>query len=390
MELASQELIETACAQTKLAAFGDESFREGLGVLTRALESEAELSRTGRRAARARLLGLLKNRLRIEDWRTRHRDIEAQEIDAPIFVVGLPRTGTTALAALLARDPATRSLRSWESLHPIPPPEASTSDDDPRIVATQAGLDAMSAAHPEWQTMYDGSATASTECQDLLGMEFRTWHFCGEYLVPSYDAWLSACDMRPAYECHRRALELLQWRCPPRRWLLHAPIHTLALDALDSVYPNARFILIHRDPARSLGSACSLISFMRSLWSERRDPRALGQEQLELWTRALKQALRFRDRAGESRFADVAFGDLVADPVATVEALYARLGLPFTGEAGALISAWAAAHPRGSHGEHRYRLEDFGLERSVVRERFAFYTECFTASFGHDLAGPDD
>ena len=185
MKLIARELIEQARRATGLDDFGDDSFREGLERLTAAQEGEADLNETGRAASRSRLVGLLSTRLRIEDWIAQHPEVEEEDISAPTFVLGLPRTGSTALSNLLTKDPDTRVLRTWESAVPIPPPEAATQHDDPRIAAVQAGIDAMNEANPEWRTMYDASATASTECQDLLGMAFRTWHFGGEHYIPS-------------------------------------------------------------------------------------------------------------------------------------------------------------------------------------------------------------
>jgi len=372
-----EELTEAARRASGLDDFGGDSFAEGLGVLCAGLEREAELSPMGRQVARAHLLRLLQNRLRIEDCYRRHPEIEAQDAPSPVFMIGLPRTGTTALAALLSRDPEHRSLLSWEAANPVPPPESATRTTDPRIAAVQAGVDALHALRPEIRAMYDASATGSTECQDLLGMEFRTQHFCGQYWIPSYAGWHRDCAMGSAYRYHRRALKLLQWRCPPPRWHLHSPVHMFSLESLLETYPDARFLMTHRDPAKVLGSVCSLVSAMLSLASDRRDPDAVGRAQTEAWEEALRRAVRFRDRIGEERFADVYFDDLGADPVATVERAYARLGLPFTGAARAGMAEWAAANPRGRHGTHRYRLEDYGVDPAEVRRRFGFYTDRF-------------
>ena len=225
--------------------------------------------------------------------------------------------------------------------------------------------------------MYDTSATASAECQDLLGMEFRTQHFCGSYLIPSYDTWQRDCDMQPAYRYQKRVLKLLQWRCPPTHWHLHAPVHMLSMEALDAVYPDATFLMTHRDPVSVLGSVCSLISSSRSWGSDVRDPDALGREQVDLWSTALERAQRFRDRAGETRFADIHFADLLADPIATIARAYTRLAIPFSSEARARIHEWAAAHPQGRHGRHHYQLADFGLDEAAIRIRFDFYTRRF-------------
>jgi hypothetical protein len=377
VKLVARELIEEARRTTGLDAFGDDSFREGLERLIAAQESEADLNENGRAASRSRLVGLLSNRLRIEDWIRQHPEVESEEIAAPTFVLGLPRTGSTALSALLARDPETRYLRTWESAIPIPPPEAATQHDDPRVSVVQAGFDAMDEEHPKWRTMYDGSATASTECQDLLGMSFRSWHFGGEHHIPSYEAWLAECDMEPAYRWHKQVLKVLQSRCPPTRWLLHAPLHSFALDGLDRTYPDARFIMTHRDPAKVMGSACSIIAFRRNLWTDRREPHRLGAQQVESWLLAIRRVIEFRKRKGDDRFADSHFKDLVNDPVAAIERIYARLGIEFTAPARVAMTEWADSHPRRRRGEHRYDLEEFGLEGSDVRARFSFYLEPF-------------
>jgi hypothetical protein len=212
---------------------------------------------------------------------------------------------------------------------------------------------------------------------DLLGMEFRAQHFCGQYRIPSFARWQLHCDMEPAYRYHKRTLKLLQWHCPPRRWHLKTPVHMLSLDALDRVYPDARFVMTHRDPSRVLGSVCSLISLTRRQASGWSDPVELGRDQLELWVEALRRTLAFRERAGEQRFVDVQFEPLNRDPIGTVERIYRHFGLVLGPAARAAMGQWAAAHPRGRHGEHRYALEDFGLEPREVRSAYAFYTQRF-------------
>lgn len=370
-------LIEAAKVHSGLDDFGGDSFLEGLGVLTAALAEEGELSEVGRHVARSHLLRLLVNRLRIEACYRRHPEIEGEETPAPIFVLGLPRTGTTALSARLARDPDTRSLRAWESSAPTPPPQAATQESDPRIERARAEQEAMHAAFPDMKKMYDAAPTDPTECQDLLGMELATHHFSGQYWVPSYHAWLLDHDMTPAYRYHQRTLKLLQWHCPPNRWHLKTPVHMLALDALDRVYPDARFIMTHRDPASVLGSVCALIQVTRSMASDKRDPHRIGREQLELWPMALERAMVFRERVGERRFADVFFGEQLRDPVGVVERAYGKLGLPFTPTARQRMAAWAETHRRGRQGTYTYRLEDYGLDAAGVRERFRSYIQRF-------------
>lgn len=380
--LTAASLVEQAVAATGLEDFGGDGHAEGLARLTEALAAEGDLTELGESILELRLRGLLVNRLRIEDTYRRHPEIAGQEVRAPLFIIGLPRTGTTALSNLLAADPQIRSLRLWESSDSVPPPEAATAGDDPRIATTAAGLEAMYATFPKMRALYFQTPTGPTECQDLLGMALRTAHFDGMAHVPSYTDWVLGCDMGPAYRYHRRTLQLLQWHCGPDLWHLKTPVHMLALDALDAVYPDARFLWTHRDPAAVLGSVCSLISYTRSWVSDRDDDAALGRQQLELWAEALRRAMDFRRRAGEDRFADVWFDPLNASPVDAVATAYAQLGVPFDERSRRAVSAWAAAHPPKAHGTHEFSLDDFDLQPGEVRGRLGFYIEHFGVPVG--------
>jgi hypothetical protein len=180
--------------------------------------------------------------------------------------------------------------------------------------------------------------------------------------------------MEPAYRYHLRTLKLMQWRCPPTRWHLKSPTHMLSLDALERVYPDARFVMTHRDPARVLASVCSLVAASRRQASDRSDPAELGLDQLELWAEALRRTLAFRERVGEAHFVDVQFEPLNRAPVETLERIYRHFGMPFTPAARQGVGRWAQEHPRGRHGPHRYALSDWGLDLATVRARYKFYT----------------
>jgi hypothetical protein len=369
-------LVADAVGQTGLEDFGDDSFREGFEILTESLVAEADLTELGEEILGQRLRMLLANRLRIEDVYRMHPDIAGQAVEGPLVIIGLPRTGTTALSQLVAADPQIRSLRLWESSDPVPPPESATEDTDPRIEEASRGLEAMYSAFPRMKSMHLQTATGATECQDLLGMAFRTAHFDGMAHVPRYTEWVTNSDMAPAYQYHRRVLQLLQWHCPPRLWHLKTPVHMLALDRLLETYPDARFLWTHRDPAEVLGSVCSLISYTRSWVSDRVDA-DLGEKQIDLWSEALARAMAFRRAVGEERFADIGFGDLNADPVGTVGRAYGQLGLVLSEEGARRMSDLAAANPRGAHGAHQNALEEFGIDPREVRQRFAFYADRF-------------
>ncbi|HET6153572.1 MAG TPA: sulfotransferase [Marmoricola sp.] len=380
MTFTADDLETEARAQTGLSDFGDPYYREGLDRLLDALWSEAELNEMGAIIQRANLVNLLASRLKIEEEYRRHPEIADEVVDGPVFVIGLPRTGTTALSQLIAADPQFRSLRLWESQSPSPPPEAATQHTDPRIAQAAANLEMMNMAFPLMQTMYNSEPEAPTECQDLMGMTFRTLHFDGQVRIPTYLAWVLACDMDGVYAYHQRVLKLLQWHCKPSLWHLKTPVHIFSLESLVRTYPDAKFVWSHRDPAAVLGSVCSLIGYVRSWSSERDDKAELGASQVEVWADGISRAMAFRGSVAGRGFIDVAFADLQTEPVATLERCYAELGVPFTEESRAAVATWAAEHEAGSRGQHDYDLADYGLTADEVRERFGTYVATYDAT----------
>ncbi|ORV85997.1 sulfotransferase [Mycobacterium interjectum] len=380
MTFDADELEEGACAATGLGDFGSPYYREGLERIVAALNTEADLNDMGRVIQHATISNALIQRLRIEGAYAEHPEIDDQVVGGPVFVIGLPRTGTTALSQLVAADPQFRSLRMWESQAPTPPPEAATEHTDPRIAQAEAGLKMLDEMFPLMRTMYNSESTAPTECQDLMGMSFRTFHFDGAVRAPGYLAWLMGCDMRETYTFHGRVLKLLQWHCPPVLWHLKTPVHMFSLDALVEAYPNAKFLWSHRDPAKVMASVCSLIQYVRSWSSDRNDAGELGAEQVDSWVEAVRRAMDFRTRRGDERFADVSFADLQNDPVRTLQTSYEALGLSFTDATLQSVTRWAQGHRPGSRGTHEYDLADYGLTPDGVRERFADYLAAYDAT----------
>ncbi len=380
MSFSVDELEDGARAATGLDDFGSTYYREGLERTVNALNTEADLNELGKVIQHATISNALIQRLRVEDTYERHPEIDDEVVGGPVFVIGLPRTGTTALSQLVASDPQFRSLRLWESQACTPPPEAATQHTDPRIAAATEGIAMMDNMFPRMRSMMNSEPEAPTECQDLMGMSFRTFHFDGVVRVPGYLAWVMHCDMRETYTYHRRVLKLLQWHCPPTLWHLKTPVHMFALDALVEAYPNAKFLWSHRDPAKVLASVCSLIQYVRSWSSDRDDPKELGAEQLECWAEAVCRAMDFRKRVGDNRFVDVSFADLNADSVGTLDRSYSQLGLTFSEDARTRVQEWADGHRPGSRGEHNYRLDDYGLTEEQVRARFADYLSTYDAT----------
>jgi len=373
----TQDLIDAACARTGLDDFGGDSWREGLEVLVRSTNEEGALSEMGDSVLADQYTGHLVNRLQIEDWYRRHPEIDDQEIVAPLFGLSLPRTGSTALSFLLALDPARRSLRTWEAQQPCPPPESATEDSDPRIAAAQAGIDFSAQMFPDFVGMLPSSATGPQECLFPLALEFRSQLFEGSARMPTYHDWLFACDMEPAYRYHKRVLKLLQWHCPPTRWWLKTPSHMYAVDALNRVYPDARFVMTHRDIASVIPSVCAVMFTLSKPLTNEPDPEYWGRHNTELWDVALHRTLAFRDAGGEDRFFDISFADMQTDPIGAVRRLYAWLGEELTPVAESRMAEWWDANSRKRHGTHRYRPEEYGLDADALRERFRFYTARF-------------
>jgi Sulfotransferase family len=380
MSFSADHLEDGARAATGLDDFGTSYYREGLERTVEALNGEAELNELGRVMQHATISNALIQRLKIVDTYKQHPEIAYEIVEGPLVVLGLPRTGTTALSQLVAADPQFRSLRTWESQAPTPPPEAATHHSDPRIAQAADGIAMIEQMFPDFLATVNSEAEAATECQDLMGMSFRTFHFDGVVRVPGYVEWLLQSDMRETYIFHRDVLKLLQWHCKPNLWHLRTPVHMFALEAFVEAYPNAKFLWSHRDPAKVLGSVCSLIAYIRSWSSDRKGPEELGAEQLARWAQGMRRAMAFRQKFGDERFVDVSFADLQTDPVNTVAASYQQLGLTFTDTARARVREWADSHQPGHRGTHTYDLADYGLTPDQVREAFGDYIAAYDAT----------
>jgi hypothetical protein len=371
------DLIDAAVASTGLDDFGAGPWRDGLDEICAALESEADLNALGWAVHQARFAHTLAQRLQVVDWHGRHPEIGAQAVIRPVIVTGLPRTGTTALAHLLAADPDSRALRTWEAGSPAPPPDARTEATDERIAATQAGIDMSHQLMPDLPRLYFATATSPSEALDLTGLSFRALQWGGQARVPAYEDWLLGADLAPAYEFQRRVHQLLQWRCPPARWTWKNPPDLFGLEAVRAAFPDALFVWTHREPFAVMASVASLVTVVRRLGTDAVDRVEIGRRQLDLWSEAVARGLAARDRLGEDAFADVYIGDLTRDPVATLGALYDRLGWTLTEGAERAMRDWLAGNPRHGRGGHDPDPATFGLAAGEIRDRFAGYCDRF-------------
>jgi hypothetical protein len=370
-------LLDRARQQTGVDDFGVDSYREGLEVLVAALDSEAHLNDLGRLAMDAQLVDLLSNRLQVEHWYRRHPEIEDESIVAPLIGIGLPRTGSTALACLLGADPAVRSIRNWESMWPCPPPDAATLGGDPRVIKAQASMVRRARLFPRMTAMLPSTATSPSECQLFMGYDFKSQIFQAFAHVPSYVEWLNhRADLVPTYTYVKRVLKLLQWRCPPNRWRLKNPSHCLFIDSLDKVFPDARFVMTHRDVVSVIPSVADLYYELNKAYSDAVDLLAIGQDTRNFCSLGMRRMMAFRDAGNERRFFDIQFAPLQKDPFPILEALYAFVGEELTPQARERMQAWRNSTPRDA-GYQRTDMAAFGFDPQTLHDQFAFYSNRF-------------
>ncbi len=386
-DLDADALCSAARKQTGLDDFGDDRFREPLWLLIRSLETEADLHPFGRMRARELILGGLVNRLRLEnDWK-QSPEILQQPLERPLFILGLPRTGTTLLFNLLACDPRHRWLSFWEAHTPSPPPERDTYDKDPRLRLARRQLRVLDYLLPELAAIHEFGADRPEECYPLLANSFAGVQYTWAFTVPTYDEWLSSCDMQPVYHYFRKQLQLLQWHCDGRRWLLKSPVHLHYLDSLLAAFPDACIVQLHRDPLEVLPSACSLRATLRGMVTRRLDVRQLSESLTKEAAGDVMRAIEVRQQVGSGNFLDIGYRDLLRDPIGSARSIYERFGDVFTPTAQASMAAYLAANPQNKHGMHVYSLEQFFLDADTERRRFAPYTQAFPCSV-QKLADP--
>jgi Sulfotransferase family len=368
----ADRLLDEAAAHAALSDFGPGDFREGLTVLLDSLERDGDLSPGTDAAVVGDLRRRLVNRLEVEAWYGAHPDVEEVPVRGPVDINGLPRTGTTALADMLSLDPQFRCLRGWEQAKPCPPPTPAGEADDPRRLAFAKGRENLSAEH---KAMHIFEIDATMEDTEVLGMAFH-----GQQMtlpVPGYRTWWRGADLTQTYLYHRRVVKLLGSRRPPDLWLFKAPHHKFHLEALVSAYPDIRFVMTHRDPAKVVPSYTSLVSTILPAPDGERDLQALGREISEHLREGMEQAIEQRGRIGESRFLDVHHRDLVADPKGTVRRTYEWLGLELSPSVEETILDWQEANRMGAQGTHRYTAEQYGLSTAQIRSDYDFYIRRF-------------
>lgn len=373
-------LHETVAAELGSDDFGPPDYLAGLKVMLQSMDYDAHFHEQGRRLAWGQLIGVLRSRAQAVRSMKENPGFDARPILSPVVITGVPRTGTTALHRLMAVDPRFQGLQTWLLDSPMPRPPIETWGDYPQFRKTAASLEAQYAAAPGHRAAHHRAAEEVHECCMVLWHSFcsNIWA-CGSWSSPTYDAWWQAQDESAAYAYYYRCVQLIGSNDPDKRWLLKNPGHIENLDLLFAIYPDAKVIQTHRDPARALPSLVSLLMQLHPLFEEgrtgQRGENMLARE-VARWSCALRKADRVRERH-PGQVLDVVHAEFHANPMAVLEHIYAFIGMDVGEELRGAFAQRIEAKPELSHGVHRYRIEDYGMTAEEARAPFGDYVERF-------------
>ena len=371
------QLIDTARRRTGLDDFGPGDFFEPLSRLLESCQREARLNFVGKIALRSDLTRMLSNRLLLERDRHLYSSIRTQRIREPLFIVGLPRSGTTLLHTLLAADPAHRAPMIWEVMFPSPPTNEGM---EHRIRETRQSIRYLHWLAPMFRQVHALGAEIPQECIGLTSPSMLSDQFDTMYRIPSYRNWFLKQDLLPAYQYHHRFLQHLQHRQAGDRWILKAPAHMFALPALLNLYPDALFVQVHRDPLKAIASVSSLIAILRSIFSDHVDPTEVGRDALQYWSETMTNFMQQRNDLPAHRFVDIHYSDIRKDPVAAARQVYDHFQWEVTGNAERRMRDVLANQPPEENGFHRYDPAQFDLTDTEVASLFRTYSTWFGSS----------
>jgi hypothetical protein len=369
--------------QTGLEDFGPDDFEEGLGVYCESVRSEARLNDVGAAAIPQLIVDSLTNRLRVVDWATRNPGVAEERIDGPLIVVGMFRAGTTFLSNLLDRDGRNRPLLRWEAADSVPPPSPASFRSGPRVDAARVSGELLERLNPAMALIHHEEADGPTECVSVMRQDFKSLLWEAVTNVPLYGEWLRDVDQSSAYRYHRLVLQVLQHGGVRGRWTLKSPHHAIALDALTAVYPDARLVMLHRDPVRLCGSVCSLIRALSGTFSDADHDRYIAEHWTATLELSVERVAAFRASHPDHPVIDIQYADLMQDPVETVDRIYVAAGERLDDDARAAMESYAAVGRQNGSGSHRYCLADVGLDEGEVVERFASYVSRYQIPLEH-------
>jgi len=382
VELNADALMTQAATELGLDDFGPSDFIPRLELLLHCLDTEAPLSPLGRLSAAGLCTGLLKNRLLLADLLARHPEIHDIEIDRPIVIAGLPRTGTTHLHNLISSDPALRSLPYWESIEPIPVPSEAAlagTPEDPRLARCEMGVTMINSIAPEFKRMHEMTTTHVHEEIQLLAIDFSTMLFETMAPMPTWRDFYKSTDQTPHYEYMKTVLKACQFLRGGTRWILKSPQHLEQFGPLATTFPDATFLVTHRDPISVMVSMGTMVSYTARSSLAPVDPVAISN----YWADRLDDMLNaaMRDRAllgGPEQSLDVRFDQFMADDIGTIRRIYEIAGQSMDAAAEAALVGYGATHERERFGKVIYDVDQIGIDVKARREQMRAYSEFFS------------
>lgn len=369
---------EEAVKQAGSDDFGDPGYLDGLRALLHAVDESKSMSAMGRMIFQRQIATSLTTRLRCEQRLKDHPGYAQVEIQRPIFITGLVRTGSTALHYLMGQDPGMQMLEYWLSAQPQPRPPRAEWEGHPDYAAAVANLDFLYNNTPDLLAVHEMKADWPEECGHIIAQNFTDDRFeCSAHL-PGYCDWYWNTAHRETYVRHKQMIQLIGSTSPEMRWLIKYPVHLRQLPSLFEVYPDACIVQTHRDPRTVLRSYTSFLSKIHRMHEEKVDEERIARTQLESWGNAADAGVAFRREHGSGSFYDLQFGDFMADPIGAVKAIYAHFDQPLSAEGEAALQRWNDDHPQGKHGEHAYRKQsEFVIPEHEILERFENYMDFF-------------
>lgn len=367
-----EDIAAAASRTTGMTDFGDGVHEEGLRVLVEDLASpEAGLTPRGNYFQRSEVKSALVGVLLTQAQFAAHPEHREVKIERPIFLMGLPRTGTTILHRLLHADPMAQGLEMWLTQYPQPRPPRETWESDPIFTAMQQAFTAHHIESPEFMGIHYMDATTVEECWRLLRQTGKSNSYESLANLPRYTEWLKKQDWTDAYARHKQNLQLVGLNDQEKRWVLKNPSHMTALDALMTVYPDALIVYTHREPVTCIASSCSLSAETTEGHSDTYVGGVIGHTQLDLWSRSFHAFHDARGKYDQDQFIDIAFSDLVKDQVGVTRRVYEQFGLDWTPEAQAAVEEIDREAKEGKAApKHSYDLKDYGLTEKQVLDAF--------------------
>ncbi|HTU64185.1 MAG TPA: sulfotransferase, partial [Polyangiales bacterium] len=365
------EILRAAQSASDLPEPDSDSWREGLDILLHDHETANTLSERGASIMRGRYTDALAARMRVDDFLRRHPQLCSKPIERPVFILGMPRTGTTLVSYMLDADPANRSLLKWEAYNGVPPAAAGALRTDPRCLAEKAKDEQIIKNNPKGAAQHFEAGDGPTECVHLLAQDFKSLMFAVLSTTPTYHDWLLFCDMRSAFEHRKRVYQVLQ-STNPGRWVLKLPSDALFIRTLFETFPDAKVIWTHRDPYVALASSLSMRSSSQAIFNKQPDRAYIRDRfplQLALHLARPLEISRERPDAIYHAYYD----DLVSDPLGQMQKIYGWLGDSWSAEAESGMRAWLDHNPQGRFGRHSYSLEEWGLSERQLDPYFADY-----------------